>query len=341
MANRNAEPGESLNLSEAVTALEGFAGDLLGIDDEHDLEDVVPEAPEEEAEEEEVAETEPEAESEEEVTLESIEDVARALGVDTDTLMANLKMRVKVNGQEELISLADAQKGNQFERDYRQKTTELAEQRRAIQAERDLQLAQLQQAAQDAATAIQWTEQQILAEMHSPQMAELRQSNPAEWVARQSEIQGKLAQLHGVRQQTQAQIQNAWQAQQAQHAQYLQGYLAEQASRLTEKVSDWSDNKRDEVTKFLKDRYGYNDQEISGVVDHRIILLALDAQRGAQAAQEVQKVLPKVQAAPKLQAPGKPQSKVTVKAKQLQGLKGRLTQTGKLKDAARLLEAMM
>ena len=327
--------------AEALIARGGMFGD-------GEPEKEEPEAPEaeevedaEETSDEPVAESEvpTEEEPEESVDLETLDDVAKALGVDPDQLLANLKMRVKVNGQEELISLQEAQKGNQLERDYRNKTAELAEQRRAIQAEREQSLAQLHQATVDAAAAMQWTEQAIHAELNNPYMAELRATNPAEWVARQQEVQSKLGALHQARQQAQHQYSQAMQMQQAQQQRYLAAHLEEQGNHLKAKVSDWSDNKRDEVSRFLKDRYGYNDKEISGVIDHRLILMAMDAQRGAQATQQAAQVIPKVKAAPKLQAPGKPRSPLQVKASQVAVLKGQLKKSGKLQDAARLLEA--
>ncbi len=345
MANQQ-EP-VSYTTDQAAEALLARGGRLFGDDEPEKVEPEAPEAEEvEDAEEVEtgdeiVAESDEssEVEPDESVSLETLDDVAKALGVDADQLMATLKMRVKVNGEESLISLQEAQKGTQLERDYRHKTAELAEQRRAIQAERDQSLAQLHQATLEAAAAVQWTEQAIQAELNNPWMAELRQTNPAEWVARQQEVQSKLGALHQARQQAQSQYAQAMQMQQAQQQRYLAAHLEEQASHLKAKVSDWSDNRREEVSKFLKDRYGYNDKEISGVIDHRLILMALDAQKGANAAKEAEKVIPKVKAAPKLQPPGKPRSPLQVKASQVAVLKGKLKQTGKLQDAARLLEA--
>jgi hypothetical protein len=43
---------------------------------------------------------------------------------------------------------------------------------------------------------------------------------------------------------------------------------------------------------------------------------------------------------PRVTPPGKAQGKVQVQAKVLAGLKGKLKQTGKLKDAAALIERM-
>jgi hypothetical protein len=278
-------------------------------------------------------------EPEETVSLETLDDVAKALGVDPNDLMANLKMRVKVNGQEELISLSEAQKGNQLERDYRHKTAELAEQRRAIQSERETALQQLHQAATEAHAALQFAEQAIYAEVNNPQMAELRHANPAEWVARQQEVQQKFGALQQARNQAQQQFAQAMQAQQAQQQRYLATHLEEQASQLKAKVSDWSDNRRDEVSKFLKERYG---KEISGVIDHRLILMAMDAQKGAQATQAAAQVVKKVvKEVPKMQAPGKPKSVITVKAKQIAGLKGQLKKTGHIRDAAKVIEALL
>jgi hypothetical protein len=198
----------------------------------------------------------------------------------------------------------------------------------------------MQQVAHEAAAAVSVAEQLLMAEVNSPAMNALRQSNPAEWVARQTEAQAKAAQLAQARNQAQQQFAHAQQQQAQQQAQHLQTYLAEQQQQLVSKVPDWGDGKKTEVASFLQE-FGFTPDEIGKVFDHRLILLAMKAQRGASAEKETSKVIAKVKTLPKLQAPGKATSGLTVKAKQLAGLKGQLKKTGHVRDAAKVIESLL
>lgn len=335
------------NLSSAATALEGVAGQMLGIDDDEPKQDDPAEEPEEveeaaaeEGVDEDADDNGEEAEPET-VSLETLDDVAKALGVDPNDLMANLKMRIKVNGEERLVSLSEAQKGNQFETDYRQKTSALADERRAFHSERDQHMQQVNQVAATAMASIQAAEQLLMAELNNPAMSELRATNPAEWNARQTEAQQKMQYLHQARNQAQQQYAQTVQAQAAQQEQWLSQYLAEQEKHLETRVPDWTPERKTAVAGFLGERYGYTPQEIGGVMDHRLVLMALDAQKGAQMSQQAEQVVAKVKTLPKLQAPGKPKSAITVEAKRVAGLKGRLKQTGHIRDAAKVIESLL
>ena len=347
MANPQAEPRESYNLDSAAAALDDFAGNLLGIEGDDEPEQDEPEAEDTEDAEAEAAEPDEDVETEgeeaepETVELETLDDVAKALGVDPADLLANLKMKIKVNGEERLVSLAEAQKGNQFEADYRQKTSARADERRAFHTERDQHMQQINQVAASAAASIQVAEQLLMAELNSPVMAELRTTNPAEWNARQTEANQKMQYLHQARNQAQQQYAQAVEAQSAQQQQWLSHYLAEQEQHLTTKVQDWTPDRKTSVAQFLGERYGYSQEELGGVMDHRLVMMALDAQKGATLSQQAEKVVAKVKTLPKLQAPGKPKSALTIRAKQIAGLKGRLKQTGHVRDAAKLIENLL
>jgi hypothetical protein len=352
MANPLREPSDYLTLDSASSALEGVAGSLLGDTDETEDQDesepeeieaeAAAEADESEADESETVDTDnDESEPADDVSLETVEDVAKALGVDTNDLLNNLKLKIKVNGEERLVTLAEAQTGTQLEVDYRRKTSALAEERRAIQAEREQQSLYMQQVAHEAAAAVSVAEQLLMAEVNSPAMNELRQSNPAEWVARQTEAQAKAAQLAQARNQAQQQFAHAQQLQAQQQAQHLQSYLAEQQQQLVSKVPDWGDQKKTEVASFLQSEFGFTPDEIGKVFDHRLILLAMKAQRGATAEKDSTKVMTKVKTLPKLQAPGKASTGLTVKAKHIAGLKGQLKKTGHVRDAAKVIESLL
>ena len=86
---------------------------------------------------------------------------------------------------------------------------------------------------------------------------------------------------------------------------------------------------------FLVERYGFSPEEVGQVYNHRLVLLALDAMRATAQVKE------KVATLPKVVPPGKAQGKVQVKQKVIAGLKGRLKQTGSVRDAAAVIERLM
>ena len=340
---------QPLSTNDAAAAIESLLGDNGDF-----LETVAeePEAPEEsDAEESEEVEAtqdsdEDEAESEpEQAALETIDDVAQALGVDTKDLLANLKMRIKVNGEERLVSLEEAQKGHQMEADYRRKTMELAEQRKAVEQDYVQRQALYHQQAAEAASVLNVAEQALLAELNTPNMVELRQTNPAEWNARHFEAQQKLAAIQQTRQQAAAQ----WQQQQSYASQeqqrQFQAYLANEQEALSNAVTERGESltaeRKAALADFLVTRYGFTQQDVGQVYNHRLVLMALDAMKGMEGAKKAEAVKEKVKTLPLMQKPGTKANKVSVQAKQLQALRGRLKQTGKIGDAAAMIERLI
>ena len=352
MANPLQEASGTYTISNAAAALEDVAGSLLGLDDEPEQDDPEEdtETAEDEAETVEAEADEAEAESADDegaedpdttIELNNISDLAKALGVDEKSLADNLRIPVKVDGEIIEVTLAEAAAGHQMQASFTKKTQALAEERRALQAEREQSVTSMTAAAQEAAAALQVAEQLLFAEVNSPAMQQLRQTNPAEWTAKQHELQARHNYLQQARNQATQQFAQAMQAAQHTQQQQMARHLQEQDQMLAQKVDNWSTDKKQEVARFLSESYGWSPEDLSGVSDHRLILMALDAQRGRQAKESTEKVVQKVKALPKVQPPGKPKSAIQVKAKHIAGLKGQLRQTGKIKDAARVIEALL
>lgn len=288
------------------------------------------------------------AEEEQTVAVESLQDIAKALDVDYNEFLANLKIPVKVQGEEKLVSLTEAQKGYQLEQVVHKKTAELAEHRRTIDAER----AQYQQAAlkqhQDLGQLFAAAEQILLQDFNSPAMQELRTTNPAEWVARQTEQQQKLGRVQQLRQSAAQQFA----AQQEQQSRDFQGYVEDQRQKFQSELearglpSDMAP-----VHTYLRG-FGFNDQELGSVYDHRIALVLAEAHANSQKVAQLTKELEsykaksdlakkKVVAAPKLQKPGSSSKPMPLKTQNLLNLRKKLKASGKPRDADRLIEAMI
>lgn len=340
---------QPLSTNDAASAIEALLGDDGALLDSMPAEESegeqpeVEEAPDVEAKadqgsDQEEAETEPD-----QVTLETIDDVAQALGVDPNDLLANLKMRIKVNGEERLVSLKEAQTGQQLEADYRRKTSELAEQRRAIEQEQQQRAALFQQQMAESAAALQAAEQSLLAEFSTPAMQELRTRAPAEWTARIMEGQARMAALQQARQSAVTQWQQQQQTVAQEQQRQLQHLLATEQEALSTKLGNtWSGDTKQKLASFLMNEYGFSADDVGRVYNHRLILLALDAMKGKESAAKANEVKQKVKAAPPvMQKPGKPVSKVQVERNKLAALKSAARNSGKMRDAAAVIERLL
>jgi hypothetical protein len=348
---------QPISVNDAAAAIESLMsddGDLLSQDQPEEVEEEEPEASDDESDSaEESADQdsdEDEAEAEpEETTLETLDDIAKALGVDAEALLANLKMKIKVNGEERLVSLKEAQTGHQLEADYRRKTTELAEQRRAVEQDFAQRQALYHQQSVEAANVLQMAEQAVLADLNTPQMAALREKDPVQWMLRRDEAQQKLAYLQQTRQQAATQWQMQQQHSAAEQQRQFQAYLQQEQSELERAVSQRGEQLTGEakagLATFLVERYGFSPEEVGQVYNHRLVLLALDAMRATAKVKDMDtkaaQVKEKVTTLPKVIPPGKAQGKVQVKQKVIAGLKGRLKQTGSVRDAAAVIERLM
>ena len=343
---------QPLSVNDAAAAIESLLtdnGDIAAPEEE-----LEPEGSEESEDEAVEAETqdsdEEEAEAEPEVaSFETLDDIAEALGVPIEELMANLKMRTKVNGEEQLVSLAEAQKGQQLEADYRRKTTELAEQRRAVEQEFAQRQALYQQQAVETAQMMQLAEQAIVADLNTPEMAQLKAQDPARWLLMEREAQAKLSNIQQARQyaaqQWQQQQQTASAVQQREFASYLNAEQEALQQQVQARGVDWTPEQRGKLSDFLINRYGFSANDVSQVYNHRLVLLALDAMQNTAKVTDMEKkasvVKEKIKHAPPMQKPGKVTGKLQVERNRIANLKGTLKKSGNLRDAAAVIESLL
>jgi hypothetical protein len=209
------------------------------------------------------------------------------------------KYTVKVRGQEVEVSLDELRNGYSRTEDYKAKTAELAEQRRAAEAEK-AGIAARAKALDDVLSRAPFDP--VLAEGMKTDWATLARDNPAEYVARKEAYEGRV---------------RAWQevahAREAAARQASESRVAEGDRAMREAVPEWGDDaKRQELKVSLArtlESYGFKPDEYQSVADHRVLLVARDAMlyRQMQAerkAAETKKAAPSV---PRTVSPGTPQ----------------------------------
>ena len=226
-----------------------------------------------------------------------------------DTPATDRKLKVTVKGedgteQEIEVDESELVKGYQRQADYTRKTQELAQ--REHQAVEILK-AKHDEFAQEYLTKAEASRAAIvqLAGLRSPEeMAQLAQTDPAAWVAenqRQQSIYSVLSQLD-------QQIATERQAIEQRQQQQIQQARAEMFQRSwAELQKDGID--RDRLAKAYQDvskTYGFTQEELGQVLDHRQVRVMLDALAYRQLKEQKPAVQKKVSEAPKLPSKANP-----------------------------------
>lgn len=238
---------------------------------------------------------------------------------------------VKVRGEEKQVTLRELQDGYSRTEDYRAKTAEVAEQRRAVEA-KNAEIAA--RASQLDALLTQAPFDPVLAEGQKTDWAALARDNPAEYVARKEQFESRQSYWRQVAQHAQAS-----------RLQAAQAALAEGERRMAEMVPEWKDEaKRKELATGISktlESYGFKAEEYGQVSDPRILLVARDAmlyrqQQQARQTAEAKKTAPPP---PRTLTPGTPQSSKS--NPQAQALLAKAARTGRVDDQVNAIMASL
>lgn len=274
--------------------------------------------------------------------IETLTDLADALEMPFEDMLGAMKQTVNVNGEKFEVTLDELTRGYQKDADYRQAKSKLADDRRDAEADFAARVQQVEQHNINLAQTLQAAEQLIAAELNSPQMHELRQSDPSEWNARQTEIGTRMGALQNMRNQAAANYQQMLQTQQTQLSQ-------RESTALKEALPDWSKSHQDAARETMSS-LGYSDAEIGQVFDHRLILATLElaalrqevTDLRAQKSDAAEKVKQVKKDVPKLTKPGKKSSRPkAVKRDNVSRLRDRAKKSGNLRDAAAAIEHLI
>lgn len=228
---------------------------------------------------------------------------------------------VKVDGEEMDVSADDLVKSFQLERTAQKRLSEAAEQRKSLEADRTALEQQREKYAQGLAQ-LQAQLSQAGQEPTQEYWDKLYEEDPLEFV-KQREAQRDREKAMQVVQQEQMQL--------------IQQRVAEEKSKLVERIPEWRD---DEVATREKaglinfaQRVGFTSDELSQVVDSRLVDVLRRAYLYDQLQQEKPVARKKVAKAPKMVKGGKPKTSQDVASEKKRKAFDRLKKTGS-KDAA-------
>ena len=228
---------------------------------------------------------------------------------------------VKVDGEEMDVSADDLVKSFQLERTAQKRLSEAAEQRKSLEADRTV----LEQEREKYAQGLAQLQAQLSQAGQEPTQEywdKLYEEDPLEFV-KQREAQRDREKAMQVVQQEQMQL--------------IQQRVAEEKSKLVERIPEWRD---DEVATREKaglinfaQRVGFTSDELSQVVDSRLVDVLRRAYLYDQLQQEKPVARKKVAKAPKMVKGGKPKTSQDVASEKKRKAFDRLKKTGS-KDAA-------
>jgi len=310
---------EDTNPQGSATDVNGAAAKIFGmLDPQPEGQAEVEAAPEEEQ-----PEVEVEAEAEEQE--EEVEEKPR--------------YRVKVDNEELEVDLDELIKGYSRTSDYTKKTQTLAEQRKQVEAER----AKIEEAAKLRETYAQRLQviEQMLSQQPEEDLSALKDSDPVGYAIKVAEKMEREKQLSAVRAEREA-----VQAKQvAEHQERLKAHLAQESERLKAAIPDLADEVKGEVIrKEIRDyakSNGWTDQELSQVYDHRAVIALYRAMQFEKLQKSKPAVQKKVNEAPKALRPGVAGEKIDKDSEQTKRLVKQLKQTGRPRDAAKILERFL
>ncbi len=243
---------------------------------------------------------------------------------------------VKVDGKEVEVTLDELQKGYSRTQDYTRKTQQVAEARKAAEAELQAVRAEREQYAQ-LLTAL--SEQVKTAAEPKIDWERLYQEDPIEYV-RQREVMRENREKAAAIQAEQARLAEI--SQKEQMAQF-QAVKAKESDALIEALPAWKDPAKAKAEKAMLvefgQKMGFTPQELGNIYDHRVVLALRKAALYDQMQAKRQGIKPVTNNGPKPAKPGAAgrvsQMSDAVRAKQ------RLAKTGRVDDAASAIELLL
>jgi hypothetical protein len=306
MENTNPQGSESLDVNQAASAFEGMMGDSEEADNSQ-------------------AEGQPEYQQETDEVEYSEEESEE---------QPKPRYKVKASGEEVEVELDELIKGYQQGTDYTKKSQALAEQRKAIEAERS-HLEYVKQERQAYAQKLQALDSFLTQQHQGVDLEVLKETDPIGYavaVAEQSQREKQLAVVRNEQQRIAQQQQSEQQSQ-------LQAHLRTESEKLVSLIPELATPQGDAVRKQIRDyakSVGWSDQELSSVYDSRAVMTLYKAMKYEQLQKSKPELNKKLQSAPKMMRSGT--SAPPTRSSQDKQVMQRLRETGKVTDAAKAFE---
>ena len=242
--------------------------------------------------------------------------------------------RVKVQGQELEVSLDELKAGYSRDSDYRQKTHTLGMEKRDLETQKNSLRQTYDNRLSELNDLISTADQFVQQKQGGQDLAKLYQEDPTEAARLDFQLRQEKQHIDSLKDK----------ARMAQTQQY-ESYLEAQKELAATKIPEFSDpNKADSfklnMRNTLRD-YGFNDQEIGSLADHRFLMVAKDAMSFKSQKDKRPIVSKKVANAPKVLKAGVAKSNVSSGREEVRNKIKTLRKTGHIRDAQSAIADMI
>lgn len=246
--------------------------------------------------------------------------------------------RVKAAGEEREVTLDELIKSYQLGTDYTKKSQAVAEDRKAVEAERQA----VQEAKQMRDTYAQRLE--MIEQMLQPQQEEnldyLKETDPIGYSVKVAEMVQREKQLSAVQAERYRINQQQEQDRQAQ----MQSLVAEEMQKLSASLPEFADPTKGEAIRNDIRTYGkqmgFSENELAAVYDSRAVLTLYKAMQYDKLVASKPAINKKVSEAPRAIKPGVSKSRDS-NTEEIKKLKAKARSSGSLRDAANVFERFL
>ena len=303
--------------------IEGAAEKISGLLNPKDQQETETKAEPSETPEKQEAESQPESEG---TKAESTENAETTEETTTELQEEPELHHVKVNGQELEVTLDELKAGYSRDSDYRQKTHSLGMEKRDLESQKeslrqsyDTRLAELNELIATADATVRQRQ-------GSEDLQKLYEEDPTTAAKLDFQLRQENRQLEEVKAR----------ARDAQAKQYEE-FLATQKELAATKIPEFADpNKADQFKINMRNslrNYGFNDQEIGSLADHRFLMVAKDAMSYQAVKDKRPIVAKKVANAPKVVKAGTAKSSTSSGREVIRNKIGKVRKSGSINDA--------
>jgi len=250
---------------------------------------------------------------------------------------------VKVDGEEIEVTFDELLKGYSRQSDYTKKTQELSEGRKEIEEAKSTYnsaLTQMQQERQHYVNQLNQILQNSsnnLQEYDKINWDTLKEEDPIEYVKLKEDYRDGKEKMQALNQQRQM----AMQQQNAEAQKVQQEAVQVERSKMVEALPEWGDpDKQKELATDVKSyalTQGFSEEELNSLIDHRSVLVLMKAAK-YDALENADVKSKKLKNKPKVIRSGKGKGRGSDSKSKLDAKMKRLQQTGRVDDAALLME---
>ena len=242
--------------------------------------------------------------------------------------------KVKVAGQELDVTLDELKNGYSRDADYRRKTEELSYDKKQFMSESEKQRQNYSSKLNEANQLLSVAQQQLQTEINSSDLERLYEEDPTEAARIEHRLRRKQEKLNQAMEKTQSE-----------QRKQFEGFLSDQKKQLASKMPEFSDPaKASQLASSMKttlNNYGFNDQEISQVYDHRIVMLVNDAMKYRKMQNSKPNLAKKITKPGRVFSSGVKKDKAEINLTKRKEKLSRLKKTGNIKDATSIFLDMV